>query len=161
MSHLVLTIIFVILLFPGIFLVLIPLLPVMSYMFAVALIYGLIDSFEHLKLWEFAFLGLLFYLSIMVDYSAGILGAKYAGASRKSMWWGLGGLIVGSILFPPFGGIPGLFLSVFACETYLLKTSKQALKSALGSVAGAVTGVALNLLLAISFFVFFIIFSIF
>ena len=153
MSHFALTIIFAILLFPAVFLVLIPMMPAMSYMFGMTLVYGIVDHFEHLEGWELGLLAGIFCLSLLVDYSAGILGAKYAGASKQSIIWGFVGLILGSILMPPFGGIAGLFLAVFIKEIFLNKSKAAALRAAAGSLAGAITGVILNLALAFTFFI--------
>ncbi|MBI2475933.1 MAG: DUF456 domain-containing protein [Candidatus Taylorbacteria bacterium] len=160
MSHITLTILFSLLLLPAVFLALIPMMPAMSYMFAVALLYGLIDGFGHLAFSEFTVLAVIFCLSLLVDYSAGILGAKYAGASKQSIIWGFVGLIIGSVLFPPFGGIPGLFIAVFLAEILLNKNKVAAWKAATGSLLGAITGLALNLFLALAFFVLFIVFSV-
>ncbi len=160
MSHFALTILFALLLFPAVFLVFIPMMPAMSYLFAMSVLYGVLDHFEHLQGWELGLLAGIFCLSLLVDYSAGILGAKYAGASKQSIMWGFVGLVIGSILFPPFGGILGLFLSVFVAELFYDKSHAAALRAAAGSLAGAITGVFLNLVLALSFFILFMVFSI-
>ena len=160
MTHLALTIIFAVLLFPAIFLTLVPMLPVMPYMFVMAALYGIIDHFDHLNWWKLMILAGIFLASLAVDYSAGILGAKYAGASKKSLFYGIIGLIAGSILFPPFGGLPGLFLTVFVSELFLDKEHAAALRAAAGSVLGAFTGIIINLVLALSFFILFIFFSV-
>ncbi|MES2087434.1 MAG: DUF456 domain-containing protein [Patescibacteria group bacterium] len=159
MSHLVLTVVFTILLFPAIFMVLIPMMPAMTYLFGMAAVYGLVDRFEHLQLGELAVLAGIFCISLIVDWFAGVLGAKYFGASKKSILWGCLGILFGSILFPPFGGIPGLFLAVFISELLLNKSNAAAWKAAAGSLVGALSGVAINLILAVTFFVLFIIFS--
>jgi len=161
MTHLAITIIFTVLLAPAIFAVLIPMMPAMSYMFIMALLYGLIDKFQGLQAGEIGILAIIFGLSLLVDYSAGILGAKYAGASKKSIMYGFWGLIVGSLAFPPFGGLPGLFLGVFISEINLNKGGAAAWKAAASSIAGAITGMLLNLALALTFFTLFIIFAFF
>lgn len=160
MSHLALTIIFAIFMFPAVLSVLIPMMPAMSYLFVMSLVYGLVDNFQHLQAREVGILGIIFVLSLIVDYSAGILGAKYAGAEKWSVINGFIGLIVGTLLFPPFGGLPMLFLTVFVSEIFLNKSRNDALKAAGGSFAGAVTGVLFNLLLAFIFFLLFVIFAV-
>ncbi len=159
MSHLTLTIAFAAMLFPAIFLVFIPMMPVMTYMLGMSLLYGVIDRFAHLEAWEFCVLAVIFFLSIVVDYSAGVLGAKYAGASKRSMVAGIVGLIVGSIILPPFGGLPALFITVFISELWHEKGKAAALRAAAGSLAGTIAGVLLNLFLALTFFTLFLIFS--
>ncbi len=158
MSHLALTIIFSILLLPAIFLTVLPMVPAISYMFFVSLLYGLIDGFNNLSFGEVGILGIIFALSLVVDYSAGVLGAKYAGAAKKSLLYGIIGLVIGTILFPPFGGIPGLFLGVLVSEIFLNKETRKALKSAVGSLAGTLAGVFVNFILAVILFISFIFF---
>ncbi|MEK7575181.1 MAG: DUF456 domain-containing protein, partial [Patescibacteria group bacterium] len=133
-----LTIIFTVMLFPAVLAVLIPIFPAITYMFIVALIYGIFDAFQHLQAGEIGILGIIFVLSHLVDYSAGVLGAKYAGAEKQSIINGFIGLIVGSILFPPLGGLPTLFLVIFVSEIFLNKSRAAALKAAAGSFAGGV-----------------------
>lgn len=159
MSHLFLTVIFSILLFPAIFLVFIPMMPVMTYMLGMSLLYGVVDTFTHLELWELSVLVLIFLLSVVTDYSAGVLGAKYAGASKHSIIAGIIGMILGSIVLPPFGGLPALFIAVFVSELMHKKEKAAALRAAAGSLAGTLAGVFLNLLLALAFFVLFLVFS--
>lgn len=161
MTHLTITIIFAVLLFPAIFLTLIPMLPVLPYMFVMSLLYGIIDHFEYLSWWRLGILFGIFCLSVIVDYSAGILGAKYAGASKQSLLYGMIGLIAGSILFPPFGGLPGLFLTVFVSELFLDKERVAAFRVATGSLIGTAVGITINFALAILFFGLFFYFSIF
>lgn len=160
MSHTILTIIFGLLLFPAVFMVLIPMMPAMSYMFGVTVLYGLIDRFEHLQFSELGILTGILVASLIIDWFAGVLGAKYAGASRKSLWYGFIGVIIGSLLFPPFGGIPGLFLAVFVTELSLNSSSASAVKAATGSLLGALSGVVVNMVLALVFFILFLVFAI-
>lgn len=122
------------------------------------MLYGLIENFKYLTGSELAVLAVIFCLSVVVDYTAGIIGAKYGGASKKSILYGIFGVIVGSILFPPFGGLPGLFIAVFVCELFLNKTRSQAFKAAKGSLLGVFTGIALNFVLALTFFSLFVFF---
>ena len=161
MSHLALTILFLALLFPAIFLVFIPMMPVMTYMFGMSLLYGIIDAFTHLEIWELVVLALIFFLSLVVDYSAGVLGAKYAGASKRSMLLGIAGLILGSIIMPPFGGLPGLFIAVFVSELMFEKGKAATLRAAAGSFAGAVAGIFVNWFIALAFLALFVIFTLF
>ncbi|MSR78756.1 MAG: DUF456 domain-containing protein [Candidatus Taylorbacteria bacterium] len=161
MSYIVLTIIFAILIFPGVFLVLIPLMPAFSYMFVMSLLFGLIDHFANLTMWEFVVLSSFFFLSLIIDYSAGVLGAKYSGASGRSILYGIVGLILGTIALPPWGGIPGMFFATFFSELLLNKKKAAALRAAAGSVFGAITGVLFNFVLAVTFWVLFIVFVVF
>lgn len=151
-------IIFAILMLPGFLGILLP-FPSVPYMFAIALIYGFIDKFNHLKTAELIILIVLSLLSLLVDYLSGIIGAKYGGAGKKSVIFGFIGLLLGVILLPPFGGIPGLFLGVWAGEIYSHRDKKQALKAASGSLLGSLAGMIVNVVLALLFMILFILFA--
>ncbi len=159
MNHIVLTIIFVILLFPGFAGIVLP-FPALPYMFVVALIYGFIDKFQHLRPTELIILGVIMLISFINDCLSGILGAKYGGASRASLLYGGIGMILGLIIAPPFGGIPGLFAGVLIGEILMFRDHEKALKAATGSLIGTVAGMLISLVLVLVFLVLFIIFSI-
>lgn len=160
MPYFLLVIIFSLLLLPGLLGVFLPLLPSIPYMFVVTLIFGLIDKFQHLTVVNLIILGIIALFSLLVDYFSGALGAKYGGASKKTLFWGIIGLILGLIVFPPFGGIAGLFLGVLVAELIQYKDHLKALKAASGSLIGSLTGMILNFLLALFFFVLFLVFAV-
>ena len=156
-----LPVIFTLLIFPGMFMALIPMMPAIPYMFLMVGIFGYADRFERLtvgNMWVFA--GILI-ASILVDYFAGIIGAKYGGASSKAMMFGFLGLIVGFLLIPPFGGFVGLFVGILIAEFIMKGDSAKAIKAATGSLIGSVSGILINTLLAIVFFGLFISFVFF
>jgi len=149
------------LIFLGIFMAFVPMLPAIFYMFVMAVIFSLINGFTIITPWQLAILGGVFLLGFLNDMLSGILGAKWSGASKKSMLYGFVGLIVGTLTLPPFGGIVGLFAGVLIAELMLGKTHQKAMKAATGSLIGAITGMVINLILASAFFVLFLIFVIF
>lgn len=159
MQHGLLLIVFFLLLLPGIVGVILPVLPGLAYMFVIALVFGSIDTFNHLRGWELGILGGVAGLSLVVDYSAGVLGAKWGGASKQALGYGFIGLIAGLILFPPFGGIVGLFGGILLAEMRQHKDKKRAVKAASGGVIGSVAGMAINLVLALIFIVCFTVFA--
>lgn len=153
-----LIIIFVILMLPGIAGVFLPIVPGIPYIFLVALIYGVVDKFRHLSAYEIVVLAAIAILSVVVDYLSGVLGAKWGGAARKSLSFGLLGMIIGLVAFPPFGSIIGLFLGVLIAEISSHQNGRRAVKAATGSLIGTVAGMGINFLLAILLIVLFVIF---
>jgi uncharacterized protein YqgC (DUF456 family) len=141
-------------------LVFIPLFPALSLMFALSLVFVTFDRFLHLSIVGLAVLVGIWGLSICVDYTSGILGAKYGGASTKSILWGMVGMLFGSLLFFPFGSFAGLFLGVLIAEFVAHKNEMRAFKAASGGVIGSFIGVLINATLALAFLVSFILFSI-
>lgn len=144
---------------PAIVLPLVPLVPALPYLFVIAVSFGMLDGFSSLSGHEILVLLIYVAASIVTDHSAGLLGAKYGGAHTKSLFWGIGGAIIGLIAFPPFGSLAGLFFGVLMAELCYMKTRRQALKAASGALLGAAAGMAINVALAIAFistFIFFV-----
>ena len=145
---------------PGIVMAFVPVLPALSYMFIVALIYGVYDKFITLTISEiFILLGVLA-VSIIIDQASGVLGAKYGGAHTKSLLWGILGAIVGTFFSPVVGSFLGLFIAVLASELYYKKSHEKALKAAGSALAGKIVGVLVNIGLAIIFMGLFLYFTI-
>ncbi len=146
------------LLVPAIFLVFIPAFPALWYMLFVASAFALFDGFVHISLTGLAILAGIVLLSMLVDTLSGIVGAKYGGASKKSIIYGFVGIIVGTVLFFPLGGLLGLFGGVLIAEFMAHRNQNLALKAATGSLIGTFVGMVINCILAISFLVTFLVF---
>lgn len=158
MSHITLVVLALFFMLPGLLGVLLPAIPGVPYMFVVALVFGFVDRFAHLTGRELGWLAALAILSLVVDYTAGLLGAKLGGASKKAAAAGFMGLLLGTLLLPPIGGFIGLFAGVLFAELTRGQDERQALKAATGSVLGSLAGIAINLgvglLLALLFLFF-------
>lgn len=146
------------LLLPAIFLVFIPTFPALWYMFFVASAFALFDGFTHISWAGLGILGGIVILSMLVDTLAGIVGAKYGGASKKSLIYGFVGIIIGTVLFFPFGGLLGLFGGILLAEFITHRNQDIALKAATGGLIGTLVGMILNCILAITFLVLFLVF---
>lgn len=150
-------ILFTVLVFLCVMLTCIPTLPGIPLMFATIFIYGLIDGFETLQPWHLAIFGALALLSIFIDYSSGLIGAKLGGASKKALMFGVVGLFIGLIAFPPLGAFAGLFLGVFIAELLQFRDHQRALKAASYSLAATVAGAIANIVIALGSFIGFLI----
>lgn len=159
--NLVLQIIFSVFVFLGIIMVFVPFLPAIFYMFIMSLIFGLITHFEIITGTNLIILASILLVSILTDTFSGILGAKFGGGSKKALFWGLFGLVVGTVLIPPFGGILGLFIALLIAELYFGKDKDGAIKAATGGLLGMAVGLSINIFLAVTFFVMFVLFLIF
>jgi len=157
MPYWLLVTIFTILLLPGFAGVFLP-LPSLPYMFGITLIFGFIDQWQNLSIWELIILGAIMLISFASDYLTGLIGAKYGGAAKISIVFGLIGTIIGVIVFPPFGGIVGLFLGILVSEFLNFKDHIKALKAASGGLIGTLAGMLISLVLAILYLALFIVF---
>ena len=138
-----------------------PMMPAIPYMFAVALIFGLLDKFKHIGAREIGVLGVILLLSLCVDYFSGIIGAKYGGASNGAIGWGFVGLLIGLLLMPPFGAFIGLYLAVLISEILHNRSHLSAQKAASGALMGSLVGMAINVFLALLFAGLFIVLVVF
>ena len=147
------------LMLPGLLSVVVPVVPGVPYMFVVALLYGLLTRFVGLTGWELGGLGALAALSVAVDFFAGMLGARFGGASAKAGLWGLAGSLVGTVLLPPFGGFVGLFVGIALGELRYGKDIAKAGKAAGAGVLGSGAGMLANGLVGVAFIVAFALIS--
>ncbi len=137
-----------------------PILPGILFMFIVALTFAFLDGFEHITTINIIVLGIIFLISLVVDYLSGLMGGKYFGATKKGILGGFIGMIIGTLFFAPIGTLAGLFLGILITELVFGRNRKEATKAAAGSFIGTVVGISINLVLALMFLVLFVIFSI-
>jgi uncharacterized protein YqgC (DUF456 family) len=85
-----------------------PVLPGVPIVFGGMLLAAWADRFAHVGTWTLIVLGVLTVLALVVDFVAGMLGAKRVGASRYAVIGATLGTLVGIFL-----GLPGLLLGPF------------------------------------------------
>jgi len=86
-----------------------PALPGVPLVFAGMLLAAWTDHFQHVGLWTLIVLGVLAALAMLIDFVAGLFGARRVGASGRALWGASLGTLVGL-----FFGLPGLLLGPFA-----------------------------------------------
>lgn len=146
------------LLLPAFLFVILPVLPSVPYMLIVAIVYDLISG--RINQNEMIILVAVAAVSILTDYLSGLFGARWGGASGKSLLAGTIGMIVGSLILPLFGGLIGLFLGVLVSEMVLFPQSQKAYRAASASLVGSIVGMVANIVFCLLFFVLFLVFSI-
>jgi uncharacterized protein YqgC (DUF456 family) len=85
-----------------------PALPGVPLVFAGMLLAAWADHFQHVGTFTLVVLGILSVFALLIDFVAGILGAKRVGASTRALWGATIGAFVGL-----FFGLPGLLLGPF------------------------------------------------
>ena len=94
------------------------------------------------------FLLLMAVITVVVtalDFLIPAVGARKFGASRAGFWGALAGLILGLLVFPPFGMILGAFLGAISAEMLGGKKSREALRAGWGVFLGVLAGMMLKL----------------
>jgi uncharacterized protein len=86
----------------------------------------------------------------ILDYMIPIWGARKFGGTKAGMWGAAIGLIIGIIIFPPWGMIIGTALGAFIGEILVKRDDfKAAFVASMGALAGFILGTALKI--AVSF----------
>jgi len=93
---------------------------------------------------ELVLLGLLTAAVTVVDVFLPVAAARRYGASRPGVWLSVVGLLLGFVLFPPFGFLIGAFLGALAGEL-LAGKGGAAVRPAWGVFVGTMAGTGLKL----------------
>jgi len=87
----------------------VPAMPGVPLVFAGMWLAAWADHYHHVGKWTLILLFMLAALAVLVDFVAGLLGAKRVGASALALWGAAFGTIIGM-----FFGLPGLLFGPFA-----------------------------------------------
>ncbi len=80
-----------------------------------------------------------------LDYVLPLISAKKFGASKYSIWGSLFGMIIGVILFPPFGLLIGAFIGAVLGELIFNMDTRKSLKAGIGALIGTVSSIFIKL----------------
>lgn len=100
----------------GLFLSIIPFFPGVTIIWLAALIYGIVTGFDALGIVMFILITIGFLAGISADNILMGAGARRGGASWLTIGVGLMVGIIGTIIFPPFGGLIAGPLAIFLLE---------------------------------------------
>lgn len=123
-----------------------PALPGTALVLAGIVLGAWIDDFTRVGPWTLAVIALLAVAAWLLDYAAGLLGAKRAGASRQALWGAALGTVVG--LYAGLVGVLFLPLVGAAVGEYLARRDHQhaarvGLSTWLGLMAGLLAKVVI------------------
>ncbi len=85
-----------------------PALPGIPILFAGLWLAAGVDGYQHVGMWTLLLIALLGVVALVLDFVAGIFGAKRVGARPAALWGSAIGTVVGL-----FFGLPGLLLGPF------------------------------------------------
>ncbi len=120
----------------GLISLIIPGVPGLVIIWLSILVYGLVNSFASPGLVIFIVITILMLVGNLSDNFLIGAGAKKSGASWKTILLALLAGIVGTLVFPPFGGILAAGLAVFLLEYQKVKNMDQAWLTLRGMAAG-------------------------
>lgn len=154
MGTVLLVILAIVLLLIGIGGTVFPALPGLPLMFAGAWLLAYAEGYEVFGWGSLVVILILVVLGMLMDFLAGMLGARYTGASKLALWGTFVGGVVG-MFFSLIGIVLGPLLGAAVGEWFarrdLLKAGKVGFATFIGFVVGTVTkiGMALSIVLVI------------
>ncbi|WP_373976509.1 DUF456 family protein [Chitinibacter sp. SCUT-21] len=126
--------------------IILPLLPSTPLVFAGMMIIAWQQDFQTVSGYTMLALAAIAIFASALDYIAGAMGAKVAGASKQAVWGATLGAILG-IFAGPVGLIFGPLFGAAAGEYYAtretVKAGKVGIASWLGMIAGAIAKIGL------------------
>lgn len=151
MIQVLLWMVILLLLFLGVLGVFLPMLPGTALILAAAVLHGAATRFEAVSPTVIVVLAGITLLSYLLDYVAGVIGARRAGASRWGIAGSLVGTLVGLILFSLPGMLIGMFAGAALCEmVFASKDWRAAVRAGGGSLLGMLAGVLAKFVMAVA-----------
>lgn len=124
--------------------VVLPALPGVPVMFAGMVLVAWGDGFNHLGTGVLLLLGSLAAIAMLLDFVAGLLGAKRVGASRLALIGAALGTLVG-LFFGIFGIVLGPFAGAFLGELWYSRHGGTATRVGVGTWFGMVLGAVVKI----------------
>lgn len=136
----------IILILLGLFGCIVPALPGPPLSFLAILFLAIVQEFEPPLTSNLIIIMSIITVAVTVfDYIIPAAGAKKYGASKWGMCGSIAGMILGILLFPPFGIIIGAFLGAVLVEMMIGKNGRDALRAGWGVFVGTLLGTILKL----------------
>ena len=131
-----------------------PVIPALPLMLGGAWLLAYAQNYTVMASGSLIVLGLIAAFGFAMDFVAGLLGAKYTGASKQALWGSLIGGLVGifmglfGMIFAP---LIGAMIGEFMAKQDLLRASKVGIGTFVGIIVGTVAkiGAALAMILVI------------
>ena len=144
----------IILLVIGLFGTTLPSLPGLPFMFIGAWILAYVSHYQIMGVGTLITLALITFIGCTLDFLAGLLGAKYCGASKQALWGALLGSVVGLFFHLPgliLGPLIGASIGEWLAKRDLMASGKVGVATFIGFIIGVIAkiGCALTMLLII------------
>ena len=131
-----------------------PAIPGLGLMFGGAWLLAYAGDYQIFGTSTLVFLGIVVVIGTAMDYVAGMLGAKYTGASKLAVWGAFIGGVVGAFFSLPgllLGPLLGAGIGEFMTQKDMWKAGKVGLGTFIGFIIGTVAkiGCALTIVLTL------------
>jgi uncharacterized protein len=113
-----------------------PILPGLTIIWVAALVYAFFTGFTWVSGALFAVMTIIMIVGNVIDNVIMGASARQQGASWIAIAIALVLAVVGSLVFPPFGGLLAAPVGLFGFEIYRLRDWRKAFESAKGMVTG-------------------------
>ncbi len=133
-----------------------PVVPGTPIIFLAALGYGYYEGFNQITPLILGIIFGLMVITLLIDYVAGVLGAKKYGATKYGTWGSFIGGIAGIIFFSIPGLLLGPFVGAVAGELLGGRKADEAVKVGVGSVIGLAGGALFKVIFAVAMVMIFI-----
>jgi uncharacterized protein len=140
-GHLALDLILLAVMLFGLVSLIIPIMPGLTIIWVAVLVYALVTGFTWGTGILFAFITILMVVGGFVDNLFMSAGAKKTGASWLAIAVAIVAGLVGSIVWPPLGGILLALLGIFVVEIIRVRDLRRAWESTRGMALGCGTAV--------------------
>lgn len=124
-------------------------IPGLTIIWAAALVYALVTGFNWVSGTIFGVITLLMLVGNLADNLVMGANARVFGASWIAIGAAIIGAIVGSFVWPPFGGLVFAFLALFIVEIIRLRSMKKAWGSLRGMMEGCGWAVVIRMLIGV------------
>ncbi|MEJ5313464.1 MULTISPECIES: DUF456 domain-containing protein [Anaerolinea] len=122
----------------------IPILPGLVIIWVAALVFGIVEGFSSAGWVFFAVMTVLMLVGSVIDNFIMGASARQKGAPWTTILVALVLGIVGSIVFPPFGGVIAALLGLFGLEYYRQRDWRKALDTTTGMALGCGSAVLIR-----------------
>ena len=127
---------------------LLPALPGIPILYAGLWLAAATDGYHHVGTYWLIGIALVGALALLLDFVAGVFGAKRAGAQPAALWGAAIGTFVGLFLLGPFGLLLGPFLGALAGELLSGSSVLRSTHVGVGTWVGVIVGTLAKLTLS-------------
>ncbi|HEX7023083.1 MAG TPA: DUF456 domain-containing protein [Trueperaceae bacterium] len=130
--------------------IVLPFLPGVPVAAVGALLAGWMTGFQVVTWTIILWVVVLTLLSVLIDYAAGLVGARGFGASAGGIWGSIVGSLVGLFFFPPFGFLVGAIVGAVLGELVRGRAFEEAMRAGFGTLVGTFGGMVAKFFVVIA-----------